>query len=383
MPEAVVLGAGMVGSVIAQDLARDDEFSVHLLDANERALAQARDRTPALRTSRIDVADRAALERAIRDADVVVGALSSNVGYEALATLVDLGAPVVDISFFSQNALMLGDRAKATGARVVFDMGVAPGMSNMLAVHAANSLDVCERVDVIVGGVPQHPMPPYFYKAAFSPRDVLEEYTRPARVVEDGAIVEKQPMSEEEPIEFAGVGSFVAFLTDGLRSLALNPIAPTMREMTLRHAQHTPMMRFLRDAGFFSQTPVELPAAEGVGALPIDMTAAIMLPAWQYDPGEADLTLMRISAAGTRAGKRLRIEWELIDEYDAAADTSSMARTTAFPAAIVARMLAAGEIDASGVHAPEALVAHEGAVDQLLDAMADRGVRYTHKEITL
>jgi len=373
---AVVLGAGLVGSVIARDLAEDVE--VLLVDRDEGALGRARERCPSLAVQQADVREASTwLDRAQR-ADVVVGALSSELGHAALETLVEAGCAVVDIAFFDRDARELDAQARATGARVVFDMGLAPGMSNILAVDAAGRLDEVEDVEIVVGGVPKQPRPPFFYKAAFSPRDVLEEYTRPARVVEAGRVVERPALSSERFVEFEGRGVFSCFLTDGLRSLAGSGLAPNMRERTLRHCEHTPLMRFLRDAGFFSADPALLPG--GGSIRPLDATAAIVLPAWRYEEGEADLTLFRVTAQGRRDGSPAQVVWELDDEYDPVSRTTSMARTTAFPAAVVARLLASGAISEAGVHPPEALADTPRIVEQLLREQRERGVEYVLRQ---
>ncbi|RMD60126.1 MAG: saccharopine dehydrogenase, partial [Planctomycetota bacterium] len=135
----MVLGAGLVGSVIARDLSCD--FDVLLVDRDEGALGRARERCPSLTVQRADVREPAAWLEQAKRADVVAGALSSELGYAALEALVEAGCAVVDIAFFDRDARALDARARATGARVVFDMGLAPGMSNILAVDAAGRLD--------------------------------------------------------------------------------------------------------------------------------------------------------------------------------------------------------------------------------------------------
>jgi saccharopine dehydrogenase-like NADP-dependent oxidoreductase len=125
----------------------------------------------------------------------------------------------------------------------VVDCGVAPGLSNMMCGAAAARLDPLESVEIYVGGLPAERHWPFDYKAGFAPWDVLEEYTRPARIVEHGQIVLKEPLSEPELLEFPGVGTLEAFNTDGLRSLAYTLKAPFMKEKTLRWPGHAELMR--------------------------------------------------------------------------------------------------------------------------------------------
>jgi saccharopine dehydrogenase-like NADP-dependent oxidoreductase len=257
----------------------------------------------------------------------------------------------------------------------VVDCGVAPGMSNMMAGHAAANLDQCERIEIYVGGLPRNPQWPFLYKAGFSPYDVVEEYVRPSRIVERGKVVVKEALSEPELIEFAGVGKLEAFNTDGLRSIAHFLKAPFMKEKTLRYPGHIEIMRIFRETGLFSEEPIEV---RGTKIKPREVLAALMFPKWTYQPGEEDLTVMRVIVEGTHGGQRQRFTWDLLDFYDRATQATSMSRTTAFPCTIVARMLARGELEMPGVNPPELLGARSGVLDHVLAELQRRGVRFTH-----
>jgi saccharopine dehydrogenase-like NADP-dependent oxidoreductase len=256
----------------------------------------------------------------------------------------------------------------------VVDCGVAPGVSNMMAGWAVRELTPCERIEIYVGGLPAVRRWPFEYKAAFAPIDVIEEYVRPSRVVEEGRIVVKEALSEPELMDLPGIGTVEAFNTDGLRSLAYRLKVPFMREKTLRYPGHIALMRVLRELGLFSTDPVEV---AGQRVRPRDLTARLLFPKWTYDEGEEDLTVKRVRIEGRRDGKRVRYTWDLLDRYDPATNLRSMSRTTAFPAAIVTRMLARGEYREPGVHPPEDLGAIPGVLDTTLAELAVRGVRYT------
>ncbi|MAB71329.1 MAG: saccharopine dehydrogenase, partial [Planctomycetaceae bacterium] len=217
----VVLGGGLIGSVIAADLAASRGMRVTVADANADSLKScARRATRSIETVEADLADAGEIAKAIGNADLVVGALPSGLGMNALETVIDVGRHYVDISFMSEENLHLADRAKKKRLSVVVDIGVAPGMSNMLCGYGARKLDRCDRLEILVGGLPRHRHWPWEYKASWSPGDVLEEYVRPVRVVEKGEIVWKEALAEPELVDFEGVGTLETFLTDGLRSLA-------------------------------------------------------------------------------------------------------------------------------------------------------------------
>lgn len=377
----IVLGGGLVGSVIAEDLARDGHHEVTLADVRPGALERASARMgEAVRTVQADLSDVDTLKRVTEPFDVVCGALASAIGYQSLRAVVECGKPFSDICFMPEDGWELDSLAKEHGARVVIDCGVAPGMSNLLAAYSARQMARCDRVSIYVGGIPKHPQPPFRYKAAFSPHDVLEEYIRPSRIVEHGRMVIREALTEPEMLDFAEMGQLEAFNTDGLRSLASTLDVPNMVEKTLRYPGHRALMEQFRAAGLFSQDPVEV---DGMAVRPLDLTSAVLFPQWTYEPGEADLTIMRIVIEGAEeSGSTIRHTWELHDEHDASSDTSSMARTTAFPCSIVARMLADETINEQGVTAPEGLAGNEDVVQRMLTELNERGVQFQHGVMT-
>lgn len=362
----------MVGSVIAADLAADPDFSVTVADARPQALELAVQRAAGrITTLPMDLADTRALATAIEPFDIVLGALASAIGFQTLRTVIEAGKHYADISFMPENALDLDDLAQRNGVTAVVDCGVAPGMSNLLAGSAVAQLDACDRIEIYVGGLPKERRWPFQYKAGFSPADVIEEYTRPVRLVEDGRCVVREALTEPELLDFPGIGTLEAVNTDGLRSLAQTLSVPDMKEKTLRYPGHYELMRIFRAVGLFSKDPVEV---QGVSVRPLDVIAALMFPMWTYEPGEPDLTVMRVLAEGADKGQRVRLTWDLLDELDPHTGFTSMSRTTAFPCAIMARKIAAGHITRHGVIPPELLGGDEALVADVLSQLRARGV---------
>jgi len=388
MTRAIVLGAGMVGSVMAADIAADPAFEVTIADAGVPALARialAAARAgvdPArIRTVRADLADPAVLRRTIAPFDVVLGALPSAIGFQTLRTVIEAGKNFCDICFMSEDAMQLDELARANGVTAVVDCGVAPGMSNMIAGFASEALSNCSNIEIYVGGLPQERRWPFEYKAAFSPADVIEEYTRPARIVENSRIVVREALSEPELIDLPHVGTLEAFNTDGLRSLAYTLRVPFMKEKTLRYPGHIELMRVLRHLGLFSREQIHVGATtadpgRGVLVRPLDVLSALMFPKWTYEPGEPDLTVMRVIADGEKEGARVRMTYDLFDVLNPVTHFTSMSRTTAFPCTIAARMVASGQFKRPGVNPPEFLGREPGVLSHFLIELARRGVRY-------
>ena len=369
MPSAVVLGAGTVGSAIAADLA--GEFTVTLADESVDALDAAQSRsTEPITTVQKDLADPAVIRRTVADADIVLGALPGSMGLRALQAVIEAGRHYCDVSFMAEDPMELNGLAEARGSTAVVDCGLSPGLTSMLAGHAATELEGCTRIDIYAGGIPSDPRPPFFYKAASSPADVIEQYTRPSRIVQKGRVVVREALSEVEPVSFDGVGVLEAFNTDGLRSLIRSLDVPFMREKTVRWPGHAQIMLAFREAGLFSAEPITV---QTVAVRPLEITAATLFPKWIYEPGEQDLSVLRVTAEGEDG---VTMGWEMIHRSDDDSG-SSMSLTTALPCAIVARLIASGRFDRRGIITPEMIGREPDLLEHVLAELAARGIRVT------
>lgn len=368
----LVLGAGLVGGPMAMDLARDGEFEVTSADISAEALLKLRE-FPGIQTIKADLGDLPELVALANGFDLVVSAVPGHMGYRTLETLIECRKNVVDIAFFPEDMFSLDEKAKALGVTVICDMGVAPGMSNVLLGCGASMLDHLEKGIIYVGGLPVVRTWPYEYKAVFSPIDVIEEYTRPARYIDGGRLVVREALSDPELIDFPGIGTLEAFNSDGLRTLATTLKGDYMIEKTLRYKGHIEKMAVLRDTGFFSKEPLNI---NGTLISPLEFTSRLLFPKWKLEPGEEDLTVMQVITEGTRDGVRQRYTWNLYDRYDTASGIHSMARTTGYAATMAARLIAGGLYHEKGVSAPEFLGRNPVFVNYLLEGLRRRGVVY-------
>jgi saccharopine dehydrogenase-like NADP-dependent oxidoreductase len=366
----VVLGAGMIGAAMAQDLAAQDILQVHVADSRQENLDRVLNRAP-VRTHHVDLGDPAILRGLLKGASLAIGALPSVIGLNTVKTCVEAGCTIVDISFMPEDARVLDGLAKQHGAVAVTDCGVAPGLTNMVAAHAISRFDSCEGIEMAVGGLPAVREWPFNYKAGFAPWDVLEIYTRPAVVVENGRTVVREAMSGLELIDVPGVGTLESFVSDGLRSLADLKV-PNMVERTLRWPGHVELMKVFRETGFFSLDPVPV---NGRPVRPRDLTAALLFPKWTFKDGEADLTVMQLKAWGVKNGERRTYTLDFLDRYDPVTDLRSMSRSTGFTATAVANLILDGTLTEPGVVAPEAIGAKAGILDRVLGYLRERGIR--------
>ncbi len=229
---------------------------------------------------------------------------------------------------------------------------------------------------IYVGGLPEMRVWPYEYKAVFSPLDVIEEYIRPARYVENGKLVVRPALSDAEYLNLPGVSSLVAFNSDGLRTLARTLDIPNMKEKTLRYPGHIEKIAVLRETGFFSQEPVEI---NGVRIRPLDFTAKLLFPIWKLQPGETDITVMQVVVEGEKGGEKVRHTYDLFDRFDSASNVHSMARTTGYTATAAVRMLAAASTSARGSSPRSSSASSPSASSSCSKELAERGVVYKQR----
>jgi len=371
----IVLGAGMVGSAIAEDLSHEQGMSVVIVDRSQKALEKIKAKA-AVEGIQANLQDKGIISLLVADSDLVISAVPGFIGFTTLQSVIEAGKDVVDISFFSEEPFLLDELAKSQGVTAIVDCGVAPGLCNIIAGHVFDLLDQTDQYVCYVGGLPLLRQWPFEYKAVFSPIDVLEEYIRPARFVEYSEEVVRPALSEIELIDFPEVGTLEAFNTDGLRTLRKTLDIPFMREKTLRYPGHANVVRMFRESGFLSTTPIEV---DGQKIKPISVTSKLLFDQWRLKEDEADFTVMQIVMEGQRQGKRLCYTYYLLDRYDEETRTTSMARTTGYTCSIVARQIMSGHFKQKGICPPEFIGRVKGCYENLLDEYRKRNIRLIEK----
>ena len=373
MKKIFVLGAGLVGKAIALDLAKT--YDVTSIDINVEALQELEKKS--VKTLQIDFSNEHDLKSAITPADLVVGAVPGFMGFRTVQSVIESGKNMVDISFFPEDPFELDAFAKEKKVTVVTDCGVAPGMGNIILGYHRKRMKV-DRYECLVGGLPVVREWPYEYKAVFSPIDVIEEYTRPARYVQNGKMVVKDALSDPELVSFKEVGTLESWNSDGLRSLIRTmPEIPDMIEKTLRYPGCIEYLRVLRESGFFSYEPVEI---NGVQVRPIDVTSRLLFPKWKLKPGEEEFTIMRIIIDGEENGISKRYRYEVLDRTDRTTGTLSMARTTGYTCTATVNLILEQKYKRHGISPPEFVGESAGCLDYILDYLKDRNVLYKRTE---
>jgi len=379
--KVLFLGCGNIGSAAVDDFAKSmSSVEVFAADKNVSRAKEVAKRVGTDNVSwiRLDVSDHSQLAKELQNFDLVVGLLPGSLGYKLVEACVEVGKNLVDVSFMSENPLTLNSKAVEANATVVPDCGLAPGISNILVGHALKSLDRIHKVHIFVGGLPEKPLPPLGYVVTWSTESLIDEYTRKVRIVENGKIVDVETLSGLEKIEFPNVGELEAFYTDGLRTLlhTMNEL-DSMWEKTLRYPGHAKKVRLLKTLGFFDEKHIHI---DGVNLSPKKLTAKL-LEQKLCKPEIKDIVVLKIEVTGFKEGKQEHHSYHLFDRYDENRGITAMARTTAYPASIIAQLILTKTIKEKGVVPPEKLGMHEEFFKVFLNELDKRGVKITKNEV--
>ena len=372
MSNVIVLGAGMVGSAMAIDMAKN--HNVTLTDLSKKVLDNVKLKHNSLTTQTLDVTDKAELQNTIKQHDLVINAVPGFLGFETLRSIIEAGMNVIDIAFFPENSLELDALAKEHNVTAIVDCGVAPGMDNVILGYYNEKMKLTD-FECLVGGLPKVKKWPFCYKAPFSPIDVIEEYTRPARYVQHGEIVVREPLTDCDYVKFDKVGTLESFNSDGLRTIIYTmPHIPNMKEKTLRYPGHVEYVSVLKESGFFSKEKVDV---DGMQVSPLDFTSKILFNEWKLGETEEELTVLRVTLKGENPnGQTEEIVYNMHDEYCKDTNTSSMARTTGYTATAAANLFLDGLFSEKGVFPPELVGKHEACFSYFLKYLEERNIHY-------
>ncbi|MFZ0454383.1 MAG: saccharopine dehydrogenase C-terminal domain-containing protein [Ignavibacteriaceae bacterium] len=346
MNKIIILGAGMIGSAIAFDLS--SQYSITVVDIDKSKLAKLAKKY-SVKTIREDISNQSALKRIVKPYDLVICAVPGFMGYKTLQNIIEAGKNVVDISFFAEDPFKLDKLARQKKVTAVVDCGVAPGLSNIIIGHHNSKMNI-EYFECLVGGLPFERKLPFQYKAPFSPIDVIEEYTRSARIVQNSKVVIKEALSDVEQVNIENIGTLESFNTDGLRTLITTMKIPDMKEKTLRYRGHIEYINVLKQSGFFSKDYVFV---NGKKVRPIDLSAKLLFPLWHLNDEEKEFTVLQIKIRGKENKRNKEYNYHLFDQFDENTKITSMARTTGYTCSSVARLLMDNHYSRKGISPPE------------------------------
>ena len=274
----------------------------------------------------------------------------SKAAIETKTNFCDLGGN----NYVVDEQLALDEKAKNAGINIIPDCGLAPGMVSILAMHGAKRFDAIDEIHIRVGGLPQHPKPPLNYQLVFSVEGLINEYIETARVIRDGKITEIESMTELESLSFEDFPALEAFQTSGGTSTLPDTFLGKLKHLdykTIRYAGHCEKFKTMIDLGLCSSEEI---VADFVKVKPRKVFGELLqrnLPA-----DEPDYVLIRLEFVGQKNGETKHLRYDIVDRFDEAANLSAMMRTTAFPASIIAQMMARGDVFVRGATPQESAI---------------------------
>jgi lysine 6-dehydrogenase len=376
-----VIGAGLMGPAIAKDCLEDqgvDEVLLVDIDAGQmEQVSEALGKPAKLKTVVQDVTDRKGLAKVLKGYDVAGVALLRPLNTNAIWGAIDAGVDVVELSEPSDEDVEAIDAAaKKAGVTIIPGCGVEPGLTDVLAAQGMDLLDRVEAVDIWCGGIPEDPKPPLNYKIVFG-GPYLPLRPGKVKVIEDGEVQYRDRYSLGEPPTFEGIDRPLECFYDGFPETfhLLEKFEGVQRctEKTVRYEGYCEKVDFLNECGLLSREPIEFQGGEIV---PFAAFSKIIHPKVRLEEGERDITVLRVKVQGEKDGRETLYAYDMVDRYDGEERVTSMAKTTSYTAAIVARMMAKGEIKETGYVPPVKVIRGE-RMEELLVALDARGVKIT------
>jgi len=379
--KVLIIGCGNIGSVSAQDLVKSvPSTEIVVADKNEKRAKDVAERIEKDNVSwtGLDTSNHGELVNTLKGFDLAMGFLPGKLGYGLCKACIDAGKDLVDVSYMAENPMTLNASAAKAGVTIVPDCGLAPGISNVLVGHAVGKLDEVKAVHVMVGGLPEKPVPPLGYTITWSPESLIDEYTRKVVIVKKGRKVEIEALSGVEAITFPKVGELEAFYTDGLRTLLYTmENVEEMWEKTLRYLGHAEKIKAFQTLGFFDEKKINV---EGVNVSPRKLTVKL-IGEKLWKPEVKDIVVLKVEVVGVENGKKTSYSYHLLDNYDKKQGITAMARTTAYPASIVAQLMLKKAVKEKGVVPPEKIGMDKKLFSQFSDGLKKRGIKVSETRV--
>ncbi len=378
----LVLGSGLIGPASAYNAMVDPEVTqVTLCDISQQQLAAAQAKLSRLEggqklsTVQLDVRDQAATSKLMAGYDAIVGALERPVIGLGIRAAAAVKVPLVDLLWpFPEEAPELKRIVESAGSLAIVGCGVEPGLTEIMARYLAEKLDRIDELHIKCGGIPEKPAPPLGYKIVFGGKR-MPLWEGDAHIVENGQLKAVPRYSGAHAVHFPGVGQVEAWNEEffpWLMDLDVLKDLKSGTQMTVRWPGYAEKASVLWELDLVSTKPVDV---NGVQVAPKDLLDAVLYPHVKLEEGDRDITCFRVEASGEKKGRSRRYKIETVDRYDEELGFTSMARTTGFTGAIVARMAARGELKAKGMVNPEQVITGP-LFERLVEDLAAMNIRF-------
>ena len=366
----LLIGAGRIGSIILRDMVRRG-YEVIVLSRSEERLKELK-KEYGVSGVLGNALSKHVLEDVINKHNIkyVLTALPGRIAFNVIRNLIDIGVNIIDVSFYPEDIFKLDDLAKRKNVIVVPDAGIAPGLSNILAGKIYSEMESIDSIEIYVGGVAKDKGAPLGLAGTWSIDDLLDEYIRPTRLIEEGEVKVVDPLSITGTVRIPGLGTFEYFVSDGLRTMT-----KTLREVkklveyTIRYPGHVTVMRELRRLGLLNDREIQI----NDGKINVRKVIVKLLEE-ALSKNTRDRVILYVKGAGLKNGSSRVVEYLLHQEYDEREKISAMAKTTAYSFTAIANLIVKGRISYTGVYPPEYIGMDRKLYDQVLKDLLGRGI---------
>jgi len=366
----LVLGAGRMGHGAAFDLIHNspgvDSVTIADFDLKKAEDVAEQVGTDLITAHHVDAGNQSDVARLMAHHDAAISCVNYWYNESLSRAAIDTNTHLCDLggnNYVVDSQLALDEEAKAAGVSIIPDCGLAPGMVSILAIHGAAKFDTVDEIHIRVGGLPQDPQPPLNYQLVFSVDGLINEYVEVARVIRDGQMIEVPSMTELESLEFDGFPPLEAFQTSGGTSTLPDTFLGKIKELdykTIRYAGHCDKFKTMIDLGLCSSDEILVDYQK---VKPRKVFGELLQ---KYLPADGpDYVLVRLEFVGTKDGAAKKLRYDIVDKQDEATGMSAMMRTTAFPASIIAQMMARGDVLTRGAAPQEKAIDPDKFVAEL------------------
>jgi saccharopine dehydrogenase (NAD+, L-lysine-forming) len=385
-------GAGIIGKVIARDLAlTDDVAEIVIADLNEAGAQATMDKAAPgdsrFKAAQIDVTDHAALVKLLSGADCVINSVQYYFNLDVMRACLDAGCHYLDLGGLfhtTRRQLELNEDFQAKGLTAILGLGSCPGIANVQPALVADRFDTIRSIKIYNGATTDSRDSLAW---PYSLATILDEMTERPVLFRDGQFVEMEPLSEEEAFDFrAPIGHRLAHLTlhSEAATLPLSYAHKGVQECFFKinffgySEKAFRRLQGLTQLGLGDKQPVRVKAKLASGELveaevrPRDVLGEVLLHSEATrrgeNPGFKDIATV---VEGTKNGQPLTIRVDTTAWPHEAYGVSGGTLVVGVPPAVVARWLASGEVTAKGVCPPETSVDPQ----RFFKALAERRIR--------
>lgn len=359
--KVLLLGTGGVGSVIARHLATSkhiDGVTATDIDENRAKALASEVGSKRVRSMRLDASDQAAIEKAIEGHDLVINATLPRFNLEIMAVALDNGVNYLDLAGGGEDQLKLHSKWKSAGYTAVLGMGEDPGIANVFAKYAVESMDEADTVKIRDGETSTSEEFPFV--CLFSPEVFIEETLTDAVVFENGEWRHVPGMTGHEDYRFPEpVGTVPVYFVQHEEVETIPKfIGKKLRYCDFKLALLPDTVRILKFIGELGLLKEEIVTYKGNRISPREVLFSLIPPPGELTGKIHGYATLLVENTGWQDGahKNHKI-WMTMSHDDAARkhNTNATSYLTGTGAAVGAILMAQGKIKEAGVFTPEAL----------------------------